>query len=85
MTSPTTTVATPIRAAAPIIVGTVRTTRASAMTTARVLRSLPVSGSKASVMEDPAHQPVEGRHIHRELSIHVEPPGSEHHSDGSAS
>jgi manganese transport system ATP-binding protein len=39
-------------------------------------------GSGGAMIEDPAHQPVPGRHAHRERSIHVEPPGSELHGDG---
>jgi len=30
-------------------------------------------------LDDPAHQPVPGRHTHQERTIHVEPPGADDH------
>jgi iron complex transport system ATP-binding protein len=31
------------------------------------------------MIDDPAHRPVPGRHVHRDRSIHVEPPGADLH------
>jgi manganese transport system ATP-binding protein len=31
--------------------------------------------------DDPAHRPVAGRHLHRDRTIHVEPPGSDQHGE----
>jgi len=41
---------------------------------------LHVDGERFFV-DDPAHQPVEGRHVHRDRTIHVESPPSDHHPD----
>ena len=42
---------------------------------------LHVDGDKL-FLDDPAHKPVEGRHVHQDRSIHVETDRHERHGDG---